>query len=117
MAQCAKCKKEVGRYFTYNLAYKGKIYCRDCYSKVIAKDKEKQKKERHIKDANMAILKEYNFKPRELIIYLIKTWIPRNSNIETDYTKSLKTFLDRELTPVDIYVGKESGLDLSLIHI
>ena len=117
MAQCVKCKKEVSRFTTYNYTHKGKIYCRDCYYKVTAKDKEKQKKEGHIKDAKMAVLKEYNYNARGLIIDLIKTWKPRNCKSETDYTKSLKAFLDRELTPVDIYVGKESGLDSSRLDL
>jgi len=115
MAQCVKCKKELS-YFS-KVEYNGKIYCSNCRDKVVAKDDEKKKKEKHIKDAKKAVLREYDFDSRKFIIHLIKTWMPRGCKGETDYTRSLKQFLDKELTPVDIYVGKESGLDSSRLDL
>ena len=116
MAECDICKKELNIEFFY-YEHKGKYYCKKHYIEVTERDKKKQKKEGHIKDANKAILEAYNKKPRKFIIDLIKDWKPRNCKKETDYTNSLKEFLDKELPPVDIYVGKESGLEHSRLDL
>lgn len=117
MAECYKCKKELSRISVYYYNHKGKNYCRACYYKVTEKDMEKQKKEKHIKDAKKAILRAYDEDAGEFIIDLIKQWKPRGCKKETDYTKSLKKYLDNELSPIDIYVGKESGLDSSRLDL
>ena len=117
MAECCKCKEEVSRFTSLYTTHNGKIYCRKHYNEVTAKDMEKKKKEKHDRDAKRAILDAYDTNARNFIIDLIKDWKPRNCKKETDYTKSLKKFLDRELSPVDIYVGKESGLESSRLDL
>ena len=117
MAECCKCKEEVSRFTSLYTTHNGKIYCRKHYNEVTAKDMEKKKKEKHDRDAKRAILDAYDTNARNFIIDLIKDWKPRNCKSEPDYTKSLKEFLDKELTPVDIYVSKEPGLGRSRLDL
>jgi len=119
MAKCCKCDKELDGFSKYKYKIGRKFYCKEHYLKATEKELAEQKKEKHERDRSNAILRAYDKNARKLIIDLIKEWKPRGCKSETDYTKSLKKFLDRELSPVEIYVGKESsgGLDSSRLDL
>jgi len=115
MAKCSKCRKDVGILTKWE--HKGKIYCSPCYDGVIEKDKKLKKREKDKKAEVKAVDNAYYRDKKKFLKHLISSWKPRGCKTETQYTKSLKEYLQNNLTPDDIYVSSEHGLSMSRVDI
>jgi hypothetical protein len=115
MAVCSKCKKSLNVLTRYE--NKGKYYCIECYNKILKKEKKQKRKIKDEKDAKSSILRAYKYDKIGHVRHLIKQWKPRGCKNHEDYKNSLKNYLDKELSPDEIYIAKETGLDSSRLDL
>lgn len=115
MVKCCKCKKNLTIFTKFE--HNGKIYCSSCEDKLLANEKKQKQKERDKKAELKAVGNAYYRNKKKFLKHLITNWKPRGCKTETQYTKSLREYLQNNLTPDDIYVSSEHGLSMSRVDV